>query len=65
MRSPLRQGVYIKTSYNSITEYTEIGGDEDLPLGREFQDLVACFYSQSGSGKNKYQLADKLIQQIK
>ncbi len=47
-------------TYLIYSEYTEVGGDEELPLGKEFQDLVKCFL-----GKNKEcKPAAKLIEQL-
>ncbi|KAK2148285.1 hypothetical protein LSH36_505g01003 [Paralvinella palmiformis] len=46
-------------------EYTKIGGDEELPLGQEFQDHLKCFIKQREKNiKKKYQMAGKLIQQL-
>ena len=46
-------------------EYTQIGGDEALPLGEEFQELIRCFV-QPGEKKihKQYQTAAKIIQQL-
>ncbi len=47
-------------SYSFGTEYSEVEGDEELPLGKEFQDLVKCVV-----GKDKeYKPAAKLIEQL-
>ena len=48
------------------TEYTELGGDEELPLGQEFQMHMACFVdtSKKKDTKAKYALAEKLVQQL-
>ena len=48
------------------TEYTEIGGDEELPLGSEFQKHMACFIdvSEKKDANAKYALAEKLVQQL-
>lgn len=47
------------------TEYTTIGGDEELPLGEEFQSHVRCFinYSEKKPPK-RFELAAKLIEQL-
>ncbi|CAH1800294.1 unnamed protein product [Owenia fusiformis] len=49
-------------------EYTELGGDQQLPLGEEFQNLVKSFLSQDPKHhkhvKKKYAPAAKLIQQL-
>ena len=44
-----------------LAEYTE-AGDEELPLGQEFQQLVSCFLSHSE--RDKYALAGKLVEQL-
>lgn len=41
------------------TAYTEVGEDEDLPLGEEFQDLVKWFSTED---RNHY--VDKIIKQL-
>ncbi len=46
-----------------IPEYSELGGDEELPLGEEFQEHIRCFLGQH-SGLDKYKLAGKLVQQL-
>ncbi|XP_077987360.1 inositol 1,4,5-trisphosphate-gated calcium channel ITPR1-like [Glandiceps talaboti] len=35
----------LKTDSDNKREYTELGGDEQLPLGEEFQEHVKCFVS--------------------
>ena len=47
------------------TEYTEIGGEDTLPLGREFQDQIDCFidYHEKEVSK-KYEKAILLIRQL-
>ena len=47
------------------TEYTEIGGDEELPLGPEFQNHINCFIDQNKkNSRDKYKLTGKLVQQL-
>ncbi|XP_070537450.1 LOW QUALITY PROTEIN: inositol 1,4,5-trisphosphate-gated calcium channel ITPR3-like [Ptychodera flava] len=36
----------LKLDYDNKREYTEMGGDEELPLGEEFQEHVKCFISK-------------------
>lgn len=49
----------------NYAEYTDLGGDEELPLGEEFQEHVACFINPSASNiKAKYQMAGKLVEQL-
>ena len=44
-----------------FSAYTEVGGDEDLPLGEEFQELVGWFNVTDG---DKHQYVSKLVQQL-
>jgi inositol 1,4,5-triphosphate receptor type 1 len=48
------------------SEYTVLGGDEELPLGEEFQSLVKCFvnHNEKKTAK-KYEWTAKLIEQLK
>ena len=64
-----RRVLYHVYSVNPISrrfylEYTEIGGDEELPLGQEFQEHLKCFIDPKGSGPERYALAGKLVQQL-
>ena len=60
------------TSYNnnvtmflSIKEYTILGGDEELPLGEEFQSLVKCFINNNEKKVvKKYEWTAKLIENL-
>ena len=46
-------------------EYTEIGTNEELPLGEEFQSLVKCFFEPHEKNiTKKYALAKKLLHQL-
>lgn len=46
-------------------EYTEIGSNEELPLGEEFQSLVKCFVDNKEKKANKrYALTNKLLDQL-
>lgn len=48
-----------------IVEYTELGSNEELPLGEEFQNLVKCFVDQKEKKPNKkYALTRKLLEQL-
>ena len=51
--------------HKSFSEFTELGSNEELPLGEEFQNLVKCFIN-SGEKKltKKYELAGKLLDQL-
>ena len=55
----------ISSALSFSAAYTEIGGDEALPLGEEFQDYARCFV-RTGEKKvaAKYALASKLIEQL-
>lgn len=49
----------------SHPEYTEIGGDEELPLGAEFQEHLRCFIDPHGrTPEAKYSMAEKLVKQL-
>jgi inositol 1,4,5-triphosphate receptor type 1 len=49
----------------TVPEYTDLGGDEELPLGEEFQSLVRCFIIQSEKKIiKKYEWTAKLIEQL-
>lgn len=50
----------------SKREYTALGGDEDLPLGEEFQAHVRCFIddSEPKNLRKKYAKAEKLVKQL-
>ncbi|KAL4233980.1 hypothetical protein ACF0H5_005635 [Mactra antiquata] len=51
--------------FNSKREYTILGGDEELPLGEEFQSLVKCFILPSEKKIiKKYEWTSKLIEQL-
>ncbi|XP_064627454.1 inositol 1,4,5-trisphosphate receptor type 1-like isoform X9 [Lineus longissimus] len=57
--------VSAQMKYRSKREYTTIGGDEDLPLGEEFQSHLKCFIRSSEKQvEEKYRLCDKLIHQL-
>ena len=46
-------------------EYTDIGGDEELPLGQEFQDHIHCFIEKNKkNARDRYKLTGKLVQQL-
>ena len=46
------------------SEYTEVGGDEDLPMGAEFQRFVKCFIKETSEGP-ELDPAKQLIKQLK
>jgi len=49
----------------SIKEYTILGGDEELPLGEEFQSLVKCFINNNEKKVvKKYEWTAKLIENL-
>ena len=53
----------MKTNFR--TEYSEVGGDEEFPLGQEFQDHLRCFIDpKEKTPVGKFRLAEKLIQQM-
>ncbi|XP_060552412.1 inositol 1,4,5-trisphosphate receptor type 2-like [Ruditapes philippinarum] len=58
--------VAAQLGYNLDREYTVLGGDEELPLGEEFQSLVKCFvnHNEKKTAK-KYEWTAKLIEQLK
>ena len=42
-----------------------MGGDEELPLGQEFQDHLKCFINEkSKESKERYRMAEKLVKQL-
>ena len=48
-----------------ITDYTELGGNEELPLGEEFQSLVKVFIdNKEKKAERKYELFAVLIEQL-
>ncbi|XP_033761182.1 inositol 1,4,5-trisphosphate receptor type 3-like isoform X6 [Pecten maximus] len=47
------------------TEYSELGGDEELPLGAEFQDHLSCLIDKrKKTSVEKYAMAEKLVKQL-
>ncbi|KAL4233979.1 hypothetical protein ACF0H5_005634 [Mactra antiquata] len=49
----------------SNREYTTLGGDEELPLGEEFQELMECFVNANEKKPAKrYEWTNKLIEQL-
>ncbi|KAK7486477.1 hypothetical protein BaRGS_00022278, partial [Batillaria attramentaria] len=57
--------VHTQIGYPSHREYSEIGGDEELPLGQEFQDHLKCFINEKAKDpKVKYAMAEKLVKQM-
>ena len=47
-----------------FTEYYDADGEEELPLGPEFQEHLECFISPSNEPGKKYTRARKLVQQL-
>ena len=48
-----------------MIEYTELGGNEELPLGEEFQSLVKVFINpHEKKAERKYELYAVLIEQL-
>ncbi|XP_071176008.1 inositol 1,4,5-trisphosphate-gated calcium channel ITPR2-like isoform X12 [Mytilus edulis] len=57
--------VQAQMKYKCKREYTEIGTNEELPLGEEFQSLVKCFCEPHEKNiAKKFQMAKKLLQQL-
>ncbi|PAA53235.1 hypothetical protein BOX15_Mlig016571g1 [Macrostomum lignano] len=56
----------VQIGFPSDLEYTEIGSDEELPLGKEFQNHMNCFIDTDRpvSDPLKFQLAGKLVEQL-
>ena len=46
-----------------FSEYSEVGEDEDLPLGPEFQEHVRVFIDETNQ-VNKYHHAESLVKQL-
>ena len=45
--------------------YTEVGEDEDLPMGPEYQTLVNCFIDRSAAdSRHRYRHAARLLKQL-
>jgi hypothetical protein len=48
-----------------VAAYTEIGGDEELPLGEEFQEHLKRFLKPSEKKvKRRIELVKKLVDQL-
>ena len=48
-----------------FTEYSEMGGDEELPLGPEFQEHLKCFINDKSKEPNeRFRMAEKLVKQL-
>ena len=49
-----------------LPEYTTLGGDEELPLGEEFQDHLKRFIrAHEKKVVKKFELAQKLVDQLR
>ncbi|KAL3848190.1 hypothetical protein ACJMK2_019064, partial [Sinanodonta woodiana] len=58
--------VQTQIGFPSREPYSEIDGDEELPLGAEFQEHLKCFIDPVFTDfKEKYKMAEKLVLQIK
>ncbi len=56
----------LRYPYFFFAEYMSEGGDEELPLGAEFQDHMACFIDHTQATiALQYAAANKLIQQLR
>ena len=56
---------YINDGAILLTDYSELGGDEELPLGQEFQEHLRCFNDNSKkTAKDQFQMAEKLVKQL-
>lgn len=61
-----RNTIREQIGFLSNEEYTEVDGDEQLPLGKEFQSLVNIFINKAKIDvMSKYQMAEKLVLQLK
>ena len=57
--------IFHKLSLVLLTDYTELGGDEELPLGAEFQEHIQCFVDpHAKTAEEQYRQAGKLIKQL-
>ncbi|KAL8600021.1 hypothetical protein ACOMHN_057790 [Nucella lapillus] len=57
--------VYTQIGFPSQAEYSEMGGDEELPLGQEFQEHLKCFINERAKKPNeRYRMAEKLVKQL-
>ncbi|XP_064638655.1 inositol 1,4,5-trisphosphate receptor type 3-like isoform X2 [Lineus longissimus] len=57
--------VQTQIGFPADKEYTDIGGDEELPLGEEFQNHISCFIDQKAHGqREKYELCGKLVETL-
>ncbi|XP_071092410.1 inositol 1,4,5-trisphosphate-gated calcium channel ITPR3-like isoform X4 [Haliotis cracherodii] len=57
--------VQAQLKFKSKREYTILGGDEELPLGEEFQSLVRCFIaSHEKKPEKKFFPSGKLIEEL-
>ncbi|CAG2225795.1 unnamed protein product [Mytilus edulis] len=57
--------VHAQIGYNSDADYSEIDGDEELPLGQEFQDHITFFIDTGHKdARSRYAQAEKLVKQL-
>ncbi|XP_033730119.1 LOW QUALITY PROTEIN: inositol 1,4,5-trisphosphate receptor type 2-like [Pecten maximus] len=57
--------VQAQIGFPSDIPYSEVGGDEELPLGREFQEHLECFINRTAkTPREKYSLASKLVKMM-
>lgn len=57
--------VQAQIGFPSNLAYSELGGDEELPLGMEFQEHLRCFIDNSMKNPiQRFKLSEKLIKQL-
>ncbi|XP_070173522.1 inositol 1,4,5-trisphosphate-gated calcium channel ITPR3-like [Littorina saxatilis] len=57
--------VQTQIGYPSDEDYSELGGDEELPIGQEFQEHLKCFINKkSKNAQKRYRMAQKLVKQL-
>ncbi len=62
---PLNLHVHDETFFCSFSEYTKIGGDEELPLGEEFQEHLKRFLKPNEKKVPKrIELVKKIVDQL-
>lgn len=64
MKSMMKDSNHI-LEFIILAVYSEVGGDEELPLGPEFQDHLRCFVDNSKKDPvERYRMSEKLIRQL-
>ena len=51
-------------THNHLPNFLEVDGDEELPLGKEFQDFVRMFAKSSGQSGQKLENSAKLMRYL-